>query len=115
MQTRKALIESLYEAYNRRDVPALVAALDPQVEWTNQLSGAALKGREAVAAYWTEQFGVMAIEASPVAFEALPDGRVAVTVAQTMRRPEGQLWGSDHVTHLVTFGPDGLIQRMEAS
>ncbi|MDO9337487.1 MAG: ketosteroid isomerase [Caulobacteraceae bacterium] len=115
MQTRRALIETLYEAYNRRDVAALVAALDPGVEWTNQLDGELLKGPEAVAEFWKSQFEVMLIEASPVAFEDLPDGRVAVSVAQTMRRADGQLWGSDHVTHTVTFGPSGLILKMEAS
>jgi ketosteroid isomerase-like protein len=112
---RRAILEAIYEAYNRRDVPAMVVALDPDVEWLDMLTGEPLKGRDAVGAYWSEQFKVMRIEATPVAFDELPDGRVAVTVAQAMRRPDGQLWGHDRVTHVVTFGDDDLIRRMDAS
>jgi ketosteroid isomerase-like protein len=115
MQARKAILEAVYEAYNRRDVPVMVAALDPQVEWWDMLTGQPLKGREAVGAYWTKQFEVMRIEATPLAFDTLPDGRVVVTVAHTMRKPDGQLWGNDRVTHVVTFGPDNLILRMDPS
>ena len=115
MRTRQAILEAVYEAYNRRDVPTMVAALDPDVEWFDMLTGAPLKGRESVGAYWTEQFKVMRIEATPVAFDDLPDGRIAVTVAQSMRKLDGQLWGNDRVTHVVTFGPDNLIRRMDPS
>jgi ketosteroid isomerase-like protein len=115
MQTRHAILEALYEAYNRRDVPALLAALDPEVEWMDLLNGTPLKGRDMVGAYWIEQFEIMRIEVTPIAFEDLPDGRVVVTAAQTMKRADGQLWGNDRVTHLITFGPDGLIRRMDPS
>lgn len=115
MQTRRAILEAVYEAYNRRDVPAILATLDPDVEWVNMLTGAPLKGRDAVGAYWTEQFKVMRVEATPIAFDELPDGRIAVTVAQAMRKPDGQLWGHERVTHVVTFGPDDLILRMDVS
>jgi ketosteroid isomerase-like protein len=32
-QAPKDLLEALYEAYNRRDVPAMVASLSPDAEW----------------------------------------------------------------------------------
>ena len=115
MQKRKAMLEALYEAYNRRNVAAMVVALDPQVEWMDMLAGAPIKGREAVGAYWTQQFKLMDTEVSPVAFDALPDGRVVVTAAQTMRKPDGTLWGNEKVTHVITFGEDGLILRMDPS
>ncbi len=112
-KARKASLEAVYEAYNRRDVPALLAALDSQVEWTDMLDGAPLKGREAVGAYWTRQFKLLDIEVAPLTFEPLPDGRLAVTAAQTIRNPDGSLWGHDRVVHILTFGPDGLILRMD--
>jgi hypothetical protein len=115
MEARKAKLEALYEAYNRRDVPTMVAGLDPQAEWMDMLEGAPIKGREAVGAYWTEQFKLMDFEVTPVAMDALPDGRVVVTAAQTMKKPDGTLWGSDKVTHVITFGEDGLILRMDPS
>lgn len=112
-KARKASLEAMYEAYNRRDVPAMVAALDPRVEWTNMLDGKPLKGRDAVGAYWTEQFELLDIEVSPLTFEPIPDGRLAVTAAQTIRNPDGSLWGNDKVIHVITFGADGLILRMD--
>lgn len=115
MRRRQAILEGLYEAYNRRDVPAMVAALDPGVEWFDQLAGAPIKGRDAVGAYWTAQFEVMRPEVTPVAFETLPDGRVVVTASQAMKRTDGQLWGNERVTHVITFGDDDLIRRMDPS
>ena len=115
MRTRREILEALYEAYNRRDVPAMVAALDPGVEWFDQLEGAPIKGRDAVGAYWTAQFEVMRPEVTPVAFDTLSDGRVVVTAAQSMRRPDGRVWANERVTHVITFGDDGLIRRMDPS
>jgi len=114
-ETREAVLEGLYEAYNRRDVPSMVAALDPCVEWMDMLKGEPIKGREAVGAYWTQQFGLMDAEVTPVAMDRLPDGRIVVTAAQTLKKPGGGLWSSDKVTHVITFGKDGLILRMDAS
>ncbi len=113
IQTRRAALEVLYDAYNRRDVPTLVAALDPQVEWTDLLNGQPLKGPDAVGAYWTDQFRLVLTEVTPLGFDELPDGRLAVTVARTMKTPEGGDWGNDRVTHVFAFGPDGLILRMD--
>ena len=114
-QTRRKRLKAVYEAYNRRDVAAMVAALDPQVEWTDMLEGAPIKGREAVGAYWSDQFKLIDIEVSPLTMEPLPDGRLVVTADQTIKKPDGTLWGNERVTHLITFGEDGLILRMDAS
>jgi ketosteroid isomerase-like protein len=114
-QAPKDLLEALYEAYNRRDVPAMVASLSPDAEWLDMLKGEPIKGRDAVGAYWTQQFQQMDIEATPLTIDALPDGRMVVTAAQTMKRPDGTLWGNEKVTHVITFGPDGLILRMDPS
>lgn len=115
IERRKERLETLYEAYNRRDVATMVAALDPRVEWMDILEGAPIQGREAVGAYWIEQFKLMDIEVTPLTIDALPDGRLAVTAAQTMKKADGSLWGNERVIHLVTFGEDGLILRMDAS
>ena len=113
MEARKASLEALSEAYNRRDVPAMVDALDPQVEWMDMIEGVPIKGRGAVGAYWTEQFKLMDFEVTPLAIDTLSDGRMVVTAAQTMKRPDGALWGSEKVTHVITFGDDGLVLRMD--
>lgn len=113
MKTRQAILEDLYGAYNRREVAAMVAALDPAVEWFDMLNGAPLKGREAVGAYWAQQFELMHTEVSPLTIDELPDGRMVVTAAQTMKKTDGTLWGNEKVTHVISFGPDNLILRMD--
>ena len=74
-----------------------------------------LTGRDAVGAYWIAQFEVMRPEVTPVAFDTLPDGRVVVTADQSMRKPDGRVWANERVTHVITFGSDDRIRRMDPS
>lgn len=115
LEARKALLAPLYEAYNRRDVSAMLSALDPQVEWCDLIEGKPIKGRAAVGDYWRGQFELMRTEVSPLTYTRLSDDRVAVEVAQTMRKLDGQLWGNERVLHTFTFSADGLVLRMEPS
>ena len=113
IETRKKRLAALYEAYNRRDIPTMVAALDPEVEWMDLLNGSPLKGAGAVADYWTDQFAMMATEVTPLAIDVLPDGRLVVTAAQTLKKLDGTLWANQRVTHVITFGENELIRRMD--
>ena len=113
IEEHRALLEPLYDAFNRQDVPAMLSGLDPEVEWQDLLEGVPIKGRDAVADYWRGQFEIVRAELSPLTYTPLPDGRVAVDVAQTVRRLDGGLWANQRVTHTYTFGPDGLILRMD--
>jgi hypothetical protein len=111
----RALLEPLYEAFNRQDVPAMLGGLDPEVEWRDVINGVPIKGREAVGEYWHSQFELVRSELSPLTYTPLPDGRVEVDVAQTVRRLDGGLWANQRVTHTYTFSPDGLIVKMVPS
>ena len=50
------LLSDLYEAFNRRDIDAVLEALRPDVDWTNALDRGRVVGREAVREYWQGQF-----------------------------------------------------------
>jgi hypothetical protein len=53
---RVALLRLAYEAFNRRDVDAVLSMLDPEVEWPNLLDRATAHGPDPVREYWNRQF-----------------------------------------------------------
>ena len=48
--------QSLYEAFNRRDIDAVLAMMNEEVDWPHAWKGGRLSGREAVRGYWTAQW-----------------------------------------------------------
>jgi ketosteroid isomerase-like protein len=109
---RERLLGTLYDAFNRRDVEAVLAALHPDVDWPNAWEGGRLRGREAVRAYRTRQFAAIAPHVEPQGFSATDDGRVAVTVHQLVRALDGAQLADHVVTHVYAFR-DGLVERMD--
>jgi SnoaL-like domain len=77
------------------------------VDWPNAWEGGRLRGREAVRDYWTRQWAAIDSRVEALEFEERPDGRVAVTVDQTV---DGEHAG--RVTHVYAFR-DGLVTRMD--
>lgn len=113
MGDRKALLTDLYEAFNRKDVEAVVAALHPEIDWPNFLDGGRLKGREAVRAYWERQFAIITPEAMPISYQTLPDGRMAVTIHYVVRAVEGGgLWTDETTSNIYSF-KDGMVLKMD--
>ena len=100
-------LRDLYLAFNARDLDGLLAALAEGVDWPNAWEGGRLHGREAVREYWTRQWAAIDSRVEALGFEERPDGRVAVTVDQTV---DGEHAG--RVSHVYTFR-DGLVARMD--
>lgn len=107
-------LRELYEAFNARDVDAILGQLDPEVEWPNAWEGGWLRGREAVRDYWTRQWAEIDPTVEPAGFTALPGGRVSVDVRQVVRDRAGNLLAEADVRHVYSFR-DGLIVRMEVA
>jgi ketosteroid isomerase-like protein len=107
-----ARLTELYAAFNRRDVDAVLAALAPDVVWPNGWEGGVLHGPDAVRDYWTRQWAAINPEVVPLAFDTEADGRVAVTVHQTVRTRQGALEADEMVTHVYRFAGD-LVAAME--
>jgi ketosteroid isomerase-like protein len=107
------LLRDLYVAFNARDTDTLLAAMTPGVDWPNGWEGGRVEGREAVRAYWERQWAAVDSRVEATAFDLLPDGRVSVTAAQTVRALDGTLLDEGTVHHVYTFAPDGLVSRMD--
>ncbi|NYJ08152.1 nuclear transport factor 2 family protein [Petropleomorpha daqingensis] len=105
-------LEALYAAFNARDIDGVLAALATDVDWPNAWEGGRVVGHDAVRDYWTRQWAQLAPTVTPVRTTELPDGRVAVEVAQVVRALDGTVLREATVRHVYTFR-NGLVARMD--
>ncbi len=105
-------LESLYAAFNARDVDAVLAAMTDDVDWPNAWEGGRLHGKEAVRAYWTRQWAEIDPRVEPVSFARRPSGGVAVDVQQVVRARDGALLNESLVVHVYSFR-GGLVAHMD--
>ncbi|HEY0003087.1 MAG TPA: nuclear transport factor 2 family protein [Actinoplanes sp.] len=109
----RSRLSELYEAYNRRDVAAVLAAMTPDVVWPNGWLGGSMKGRDQVREYWARQWAEIDPTVEPVGFSPEQDGRTAVSVRQVVRdRTTGSVVTDERLVHVYRF-VDGLVSDME--
>jgi ketosteroid isomerase-like protein len=108
------LLRRAYAAFNARDIDGALALMHPDVDWPNGMDGGRERGREAVRAYWTRQFGLIDSYVAPETFEVDAEGRVVVGVHQVVRDLEGAVLSDGRVRHIYSFR-DGLVARMDIS
>ena len=106
------LLRDLYDAFNARDVEAVLAAVTDDVDWPNAWEGGRVTGQEAVRVYWTRQWAEIEPTVEPESFTQLPDGAIAVGVHQVVRSLAGEVVADDQVVHTYRMR-DGLIARMD--
>jgi hypothetical protein len=103
---------ALYDAFNARDIDAVLAQFAPDVDWPDAWRGGRVVGHDAVRAYWLAQWAVIDPEVHPRRVRDLPDGRVEVLVEQRVRDFDGDQLAHAFVLHTYTFdGP--LVTRMD--
>lgn len=108
----QSMIEAAYDAFNRRDLPDVVAVMTHDVEWSNGWEGGYVSGHEGVREYWTRLWRAMDPIVQPVSFEARDDGRVVVTAKQVIRQSDGTTLRAGFVRHVYTLQGE-LIARMD--
>jgi ketosteroid isomerase-like protein len=106
------LIRDVYAAFNARDIEAVIARLDPEVDWPNAWEGGRLNGHAAVRDYWTRQFAEIDGHVEPLEITETGDGRVEVHVHQTVRSLDGETIADVRIGHVYTIR-DGRIVHME--
>ncbi len=112
MSEHEELLRRAYEAFNARDVDAVLALMHPDVDWPNGMEGGRVLGHAAVREYWTRQFEVIDSRVEPQAFTTDAEGRVVVDVHQVVRDTAGEVLSDGRVEHVYTIR-DGLVERME--
>lgn len=112
MHPFERLLRDCYDAFNARDLPGTMKGIGPHVEWPNLLDGVTMHGRDAVAAYFLRQWEQMNPHFDLRHFEMDEEGKVVLTVIQTVRGRGENLISQGLVRHLYEF-EDGLVRRMD--
>ena len=112
MTEEERLLRRAYDAFNARDIEAVLALMHPDIDWPNGMEGGRERGQAAVRAYWTRQFGLIDSHVEPAGFEVDDEGRIAVDVHQVVRNLDGAVLSDRRVRHAYTVR-DGLVARMD--
>lgn len=112
MGDTEALLNRLYEAFNRKDIEAVISALHPDVTWPDLFGEGRLRGHEAMRTMWRDQFATINPEATPISFTREPDGAVKVLISYVVRTLDGKVFTEEIATNTFRFR-DGLIAEMD--
>jgi hypothetical protein len=105
-------LRALYAAFNARDMETALAGTAEDVDWPNGWEGGRERGRDAVRAYWSRQWGEIDPHVQPLSITTRSDGRVAVEVHQVVRDLRGDVLSDGRVIHVYRLR-DGLVARMD--
>jgi hypothetical protein len=108
---RERLLQTIYAAFNARDLDAALATMQPEVVWPNGMEGGYINGRDGVREYWSRQWGLIDPSVEPLRFTH-GVGEVVVDVKQLVRDLSGAVVVDAIVRHAYRF-ENGLIQSME--
>ncbi|MGA2650470.1 MAG: nuclear transport factor 2 family protein [Terracidiphilus sp.] len=110
-KVREFLIEA-YRDFNARRMEAVLARMQPDVDWPNGLEGGRVQGVEGVRVYWRRQWSLIDPILEPVKIDVDDTGKAKVRIHQIVRDLQGNLVRDCVVHHVYKFR-DGLIDHME--
>jgi len=108
----RALLAGAYREFNARQIDAVLARMDVNVDWPNGMEGGRVHGHEEVRAYWTRQWSMIDPHVEPLELVKDEAGRIAVRVHQVVKDIEGTVLLDTIVQHVYRIR-DGLILRMD--
>jgi hypothetical protein len=106
------LLTRIYDAFNARDIDAVLTVMHPDVDWPNGWEGGRVYGHQGIRDYWTRQWAAIDPRVEPVGFATDEAGRTVVKVHQMVRDLEGNVTAEGVVEHVYVL-EDGLIKSME--
>lgn len=98
MTNREQLLREIYAAFNRRDIAAIMAHLDEEVEWANGMEGGHLHGRDAVRNYWLNQWTIIDPRLTVLRI-MLDDLGALVEAQQVVRALSGEIISNQRIAH----------------
>ncbi len=105
-------IQELYDGFNARNIDAVLSKLAEDVIWANGMDGGHVHGREAVRAYWTQQWSTIDPHVEPMNFTQDKDGSTVVQVHQVVHDFQGQLLLDETVQHVFRIESD-FVSRFD--
>jgi hypothetical protein len=111
MSAATALIARYYDAIERRDLNAVLAATHTEVHFHDFLDGGEIEGLAAARDFYRRMFE-LSPDLDPISIETLQDGRVRAEFQSSVHSSSGQLWSDTRQVAIYTL-VDGLIQGVE--
>ncbi|KAA1257976.1 SnoaL-like domain protein [Rubripirellula obstinata] len=112
MSEHQQLLQSLYDAFNEREIETIISTMHPDVKWANGLDGGFVHGQDEVRQYWTSQFENIRCDLETLNFETDEEGREVVTVHQVIKDLEGNVLADATIQQIFTI-QDGSISLYE--
>jgi phage pi2 protein 07 len=109
MSSNQQLLQSLYDAFNKREIEMIVEVMHPDVKWANGLEGGFVYGRDAVREYWINQFKNIQVQLETLKFETDEKNRNVVTVYQIVKDLQGNLLADMTVKQIFTIENGGIV------
>lgn len=106
----RELIGRLYHAYNARDLEALSALVQEDVDWPD--GDRRLHGRAAVRDYWAKQWSRIHTHDEVVGVVDQTPRRTVVRISQVVRALDGAVVSSGAFEHTYEIR-DGIVARMD--
>jgi ketosteroid isomerase-like protein len=103
------LLRRTYEAFNAGDVEAVLTLMHSDVDWPNAIEGGRVHGRDAVRAYWADQFAEGSIRASsrfasrPAVVGGLPSTCTKSSARSTAARSPMHAWSTCTRSAMASF------------
>lgn len=110
-------VQSLYAAFGRRDIPAVLALLREDVEWRHAAGDPGVpwftprRGRAEVAKFFAGFAALDHRRFEPASFLEGPNQVAVVIRAEIAVRATGKVI-NDSVMHLFTFDPEGRVASL---
>jgi SnoaL-like domain len=112
MSSDRQLLQSLYTAFNNRELETIISVMHPDVKWANGVEGGFIYGRDAVREYWTNQYQVIQVQLETLKFETDENNRNVVTVHQIVKDLQGNLLVDTTVQQIFTIENGSLAQPL---
>ena len=112
MMMYQEMLTKAYEAFNARDIEAVLTYMHPEVDWPNGMEGGRVHEHEGVREYWLRQWSLIDSHVEPTGFRLEPDGKITVDVHQVVRDLAGTILSDTMVKHVYQV-QEGLITRMD--
>ncbi len=111
MSSNRQLLQSLYAAFNNRELETIISVMHPDVKWANGVEGGFVYGRDAVREYWTNQYKVIQVQLETLKFETdeNKNNRNVVTVHQIVRDLQGNLLVDTTVEQIFTIENGAIV------
>jgi hypothetical protein len=108
MSAEHQLLQTLYDAFNNRNIELALSGMHYDVDWENGMEGGSVYGRSGVRDYWTRQWQLINPRVDPKRFTSTT-AEVVVEVHQVVRDLDGNIKSDQMVRHFFLF-EDGLVK-----